>query len=244
MAGTDYDALSGSVSFPDGVTTEQVKLTVLPDPIANLPGWTVNLGLSNPSRGATLGSPASAVLTITHVATPGDLDGSFGTNGRVILLPGPPNLNAWASPGSPVLIASDGSSFGVSGFDYTTTAVEVNKFRPDGTPDTSYGTNGLASVSVPGDSERSAVRFSRTERSCSPELTSIQAAYLEIARFNTDGTPDATFGLNGVVTVAEPSQFDGANVGGVAVLNSGQIIVSDHRHWCRGGRPRRVRARR
>ena len=150
VAGTDYDALTGSVSFPDGMTTEKVNLTVLPDPVANLPGHTVNLSLSNPTGGAALGSPASAVLTITHVATPGDHDGSFGTNGRVILLPGPPNLNAAATPGPPVLIASDGSSYGVSLFEYTSTEVDVNKFRPDGTPDTSYGTNGLASISVPG----------------------------------------------------------------------------------------------
>ena len=47
-----------------------------------------------------------------------------------------------------------------------------------------------------------------------------------VARFNTDGTPDATFGVNGVVTVAEPTPFDGANVGGVAVLNSGLIVVT------------------
>ena len=57
------------------------------------------------------------MLTITHVATPGDLDGSFGTNGKVILLPGPPNENVCATPGPPVLIASDGSSYGVSVFD-------------------------------------------------------------------------------------------------------------------------------
>ena len=224
VVGTDYDALSGSVSFPDGVTTEKVNLPVLPDPVANLPGRTVNLTLSNPSGGATLGSIGSAVLTITHVATPGDHDGTFGTNGRVILLPGPPNLNAWASPGSPVLIASDGSSFGVSGFNYTTTAVEVNKFRPDGTPDTSYGTSGLASVSVPAVRYVSAFQPDGKVVLASSYLDS--SGHLEIARFNTDGTPDATFGLNGVVTVAEPSQFDGANVGGVAVLNSGLIIVT------------------
>ncbi len=131
VAGTDYNALSGSVSFPDGATTEQVKLTVLPDPVANLPGHTVNLSLSNPTGGAALGSPASAVLTITHVATPGDHDGTFGTNGRVILLPGPPNSNVYASPASPLLIASDGSSYGVSVLDYTSPYIEVNKFKPE-----------------------------------------------------------------------------------------------------------------
>jgi hypothetical protein len=87
LAGTDYDAISGSISFPDGVTTEKIDLTVHLDPVANVPGRTVNLTLSNPTGGATLGTPSSAVLTITHVAHTGDLDGSFGTSGRLQLAP-------------------------------------------------------------------------------------------------------------------------------------------------------------
>jgi hypothetical protein len=52
LAGTYYDTISGSVSFPDGVATETINLAVHPDPVANLPGRTVNLTLSNPTGGA------------------------------------------------------------------------------------------------------------------------------------------------------------------------------------------------
>ncbi len=58
IAGTDYNALSGSVSFPDGATTEKLNLTVLPEPVANFPGRTVNLTLSSPSGGARSAAPA------------------------------------------------------------------------------------------------------------------------------------------------------------------------------------------
>jgi uncharacterized delta-60 repeat protein len=225
VAGTNYDALSGSVSFPDGVTTEQVNLTVLPDPVANLPGWTVNLALSNPTGGAALGSPASAVLTITHVATPGDHDGSFGTNGRVILLPGPPNLNVWASPASPLLIASDGSSYGVSVFDMTTPYIEVNKFTSDGTPDTSYGTDGLASVAAPGDSVAGCAFQPDGKILVDGTDDTSSGDFLVVVRFDTDGTPDSTFGQGGVATLAIPTQFDGVT-GGITVLSGGQIVVS------------------
>jgi uncharacterized delta-60 repeat protein len=220
VAGTDYNAVSGSVSFPDGVTSENVNVTVLPDPVANLPGRTVNLTLSNPSGGATLGNPSAAVLTITHVATPGDLDGSFGTNGRVILLPGPPNENVNASPVSPVLIGSDGSSFGVSLF--ASPSIEVNKFNPDGTPDTSYGTDGLASVSAPGDS----VAGCAFQPDGKIVVDGTDGSSVVVVRFNTDGTPDSTFGQGGVVTLAIPTQFEGV-IGGITVLSGGQIVVSD-----------------
>jgi hypothetical protein len=40
VPGKDYEALSGFVSFPDGVTTGKEKLTVLADPAGNLRGQT------------------------------------------------------------------------------------------------------------------------------------------------------------------------------------------------------------
>ena len=42
-------------------------------------------------------------------------------------------------------------------------------------------------------------------------------------RFNTDGTPDATFGQGGIATLLEPTQYVGST-GGVAVLTGGQIV--------------------
>ncbi len=50
-------------------------------------------------------------------------------------------------------------------------------------------------------------------------------SFLVVVRFNTDGTPDSTFGQGGVATLAIPTQFDGVT-GGITVLSGGQIVVS------------------
>jgi uncharacterized delta-60 repeat protein len=235
VAGTDYNALSGSVSFPDGVMTEKVNLAVLPDPVANLPGRTVNLTLSNPSGGATLGSPGSAVLTITHVATPGDLDGSFGTNGQVQNAPPAGDMT-----NSIELIAADGSSYATS-FPGSSNGswLDVSKFKPDGTPDTSFGINGIARINLGGTFDLNGYSFGgygeAPYAAFQPDGKIVVVAnisgssnieILEVFRLNTDGTLDSTFGQNGVATLAQPSQFSQYIPGGVAVLQSGQIVVT------------------
>jgi hypothetical protein len=63
-AGSDYTAVSQTVSFADGETTKTVSITILPDTLVE-GNETVNLTLSNPTGGATLGSPSTGVLMIT-----------------------------------------------------------------------------------------------------------------------------------------------------------------------------------
>jgi len=62
-AGSDYTAVSGTLTFNPGNTTKTFNVTILDDAIFEGPE-TVNLALSSPGN-ATLGSPNTAVLTIT-----------------------------------------------------------------------------------------------------------------------------------------------------------------------------------
>ena len=65
VAGGDYTAVGGTLSFGDGVTSETFTIPILND--AEYEGnETVNLALSNPTGNAGLGSPAGAVLTISE----------------------------------------------------------------------------------------------------------------------------------------------------------------------------------
>ena len=71
-AGADYTAVTQTVSFANGDTANKtISIPINNDTTAEA-NETVNLALSNPTGGATLGSPSTAVLTITDndVAAP------------------------------------------------------------------------------------------------------------------------------------------------------------------------------
>lgn len=76
-AGIDYLNTSGTVTFVDGDTSETFSVPICQD-AADEPDETVNLALSNPTGGATIGSPANSVLTIVDDDVP--VLGTFSIN--------------------------------------------------------------------------------------------------------------------------------------------------------------------
>ncbi len=64
-AGSDYVATSGTLSFGPGVTSETVSIPVADDTSVEA-GETVNVALSNPASGASLGSTSASVVTILN----------------------------------------------------------------------------------------------------------------------------------------------------------------------------------
>ena len=71
IAGQGYVATTGTLVFPPNATTETFSVTILPNTNSSVSSATVNLTLFGPGGGATLGSIASAVLTITYPAGTG-----------------------------------------------------------------------------------------------------------------------------------------------------------------------------
>jgi subtilisin family serine protease len=70
----DYSASSGTLSFGPGVTSRSFSVAILDDAVYE-GNETVNLALSSPTGGATLGAPATAVLTIVDNDPQSDVDG-------------------------------------------------------------------------------------------------------------------------------------------------------------------------
>jgi hypothetical protein len=62
-AGSDYDATPITVTFADGETTKIVTIPIVND-TSSEPNETINLTLSNPTNGATLGTQTTSSLTV------------------------------------------------------------------------------------------------------------------------------------------------------------------------------------
>jgi hypothetical protein len=84
IAGQDYTAVAGKLTFNSGVDTLRTFTVPI---LANtsMQSKTVNLTLENPTEGAVLGNPSSAGLTIKP-STPTD-GGDDGTTSTMIYLP-------------------------------------------------------------------------------------------------------------------------------------------------------------
>jgi uncharacterized delta-60 repeat protein len=63
-AGANYTAATGTVTFTPGQTTATITIAVLDDGVFQTTNQTFNVTLSNPTNGASLGSPITAVVTL------------------------------------------------------------------------------------------------------------------------------------------------------------------------------------
>ncbi len=106
-AGTDYTAASGTLSWADGDEANKTFTVPILNRHLSAPSKTVNLALSNPTGGATLGSPASALLTIAE---------NTGGSGPPPVPAAPTNLLATPQSTSTIMLNWNEASAGVTEF--------------------------------------------------------------------------------------------------------------------------------
>ncbi|HEY9051943.1 MAG TPA: Calx-beta domain-containing protein [Gammaproteobacteria bacterium] len=110
-AGSDYTAISGTLSFADGVLSQTFSVNILDDTIYE--GIeTLNLNLSNPTGGAGLGTPSSAALSITE-NDPIPPSGSLQFNSSTY------NVTENGTTAT-IMVTRSGGSFGTVTVDYAT----------------------------------------------------------------------------------------------------------------------------
>jgi hypothetical protein len=127
-AGADYTAAVGTLTWSDGESGAKTFSVAIVNDTSPESSQTVNLTLSNPAGGATLGSPASAVLTIIDNDNPGTL--AFGaatysvneTNGSVTITV---TRNGGTNGAVSVNYATSNGS-ATAGADYTATSGTLN----------------------------------------------------------------------------------------------------------------------
>lgn len=101
--------------------------------------------------------------------------------------------------------------------------IAVARYNIDGTLDTAFGSNGIVVTALPGvSSTANGVVVDTSGRVIVAGSSS--STKIILVRYNTNGTPDLTFGTGGVVTFTIPSNT-GTAVSGAVLDGNGKIVV-------------------
>ncbi len=188
----------------------------------------------------------SAVSTaVTHAASPGQLDPSFGLHGQVTvpLVTSVAHGGLAVQPDGRLLLAGPSDGFG---------AVRLTR---SGQPDASFGSGGVVRLASPAGARATVVAVDPQGRilMAGPLGKKFSDGVL-VARVGTDGRPDLTFGRGGEVMLSPPPGGSGshrqpdspvtlvrvaveASTGGPALLtDTGALIRLDGSGAVRGGR--------
>ncbi len=134
-------------------------------------------------------------------------DPTFGSNGRVITEP--PFSNYYGMQANEIVVQPDGKLIIVSSSYYDLNVTDTSRFtiiryNPDGTLDTTFGTGGISAITM-GSGYRQDIA---TTLALQPDGKIIAAGYTRLinastnsvlVRLTSHGTPDSTFGINGIV---------------------------------------------
>ena len=161
----------------------------------------------------TLAAVAALVLASGAATSPGDLDPSFGAGGIVTTdLGGSDGANAVAVQGDGKIVVA---GFGPGGF-------SLVRYMTGGSLDPSFGTGGVVTTFFRGNDGVQALVIQ-------PDGKIVAAGSaggfgdFALARYNPDGTLDASFGAGGKVTTGFPGR---SSAFGVALQGDGKIVAA------------------
>jgi uncharacterized delta-60 repeat protein len=225
--GQDYTPVNNTVFFADGDSEPRtVRVDLVPDSVIEV-DETVILALSQPGGCAALGTQSTAVLTIQDddlpapTGLPGALDATFGSQGTA-------RADAFGGDRSAMALQSDGKIVMVGG---TTVDFILARFNADGTLDTSFDADGKVTtdmvsgvqeealgVAIQADGKIIVVGYAGVLTV--PPAPS-QFPNFALARYNADGSLDASFGVGGKVVSGAVGQAYA-----VAIQPDGKIVVA------------------
>ena len=156
-------------------------------------------------------------FALARYNTNGTLDTTFGTGGKKTTAFGAPSV----AQGNAVAIQKDGKIV-LAGLTIVNNIANfaVARYNTNGTPDTTFGTGGQAVTDFGADDRAFAVALQADGKIVAEGIT---GNYFALARYNTNGTVDTTFGTSGKVF----TDFAGSNdIGlGVAVRSDGKLVA-------------------
>ncbi len=168
-------------------------------------------------------------ICVVRYRPDGTLDPTFGAGGKVLT-----DFGGTADGASDVRVQSDGKIVVVGSAYFpgpSRSDFALARYNADGTPDASFGTNGKVTTQFPSGRSSGASSFA-----VQPDGRLVVAGIVSTgtpagdnptdfasARYNADGTPDATFGAGGFVTL-DFGLSDGA--AGVALQADGRVVLA------------------
>jgi uncharacterized delta-60 repeat protein len=163
------------------------------------------------------------ILALVRYETTGGLDPTFGTNGKV------PIDFANASLRVDVAIQNDGKIIvvGTVGAPGVPTDFGIARYDTNGNPDPMFGIGGEVTTDFFGDSDEAASVAIQSDgkivvAGMARGLGTARSDFA-LVRYEANGDPDATFGVNGMVTTDFFGEEDRAN--GVAIQSDGKIVA-------------------
>ncbi len=163
---------------------------------------------------ANLVFQSDIIATYTHILKAGDLDPSFGTNGKVIT-----DFNGANDIANNVFLQAD-KKIVVAGTSNDVFALA--KYNTDGSLDTSFGNNGKTTASFDG---RVFSTIQQTDGKFVVAGTTSGFKLFLVARYNLDGSIDSSFGDNGKVTTAFSSDGQSAFIKNIIQQKDGKILA-------------------
>jgi uncharacterized delta-60 repeat protein len=171
--------------------------------------------LATAAAAAAAGSPA--------LAAPGDLDPTFGKGGRVIVDIENDNdapVGMHLQPDGKIIV---GRSNTASNDDFS-----VLRFNPDGSPDTSFGTDGRTSLDIPETKGTTQALLRQPDGKivvAGETLASASQATprLGLVRYLENGSPDPTFGIGGVAIQSDDVRY---GLTSMALQPDGRLLVA------------------
>jgi uncharacterized delta-60 repeat protein len=167
------------------------------------------------------------IMGMARYNTDGSLDTSFGTGGKFS-----PSLGQTTSAGvEGIAVQSDGKI--VFTGDYNTPGNNkdwmVMRLNSDGTPDTCFGSDGIVSTAIGnGDDTVTSLKLQSDGKIVVGGYRANNSAYaFALARYNTDGSLDVTFGSGGkVVTLVGTGGV--SYVYGLGIQSDGKIVAAGY----------------
>ena len=161
------------------------------------------------------GGAGTTQLAIVRLNANGSIDTTYGTNGMISSAALPAATGAILDGSQRLLVTSTGEDF------------TLLRFTSTGQQDTSFGTAGVASVDFAGKDDTARALVLQGDKivvAGDTQLSGPLNTAVGLARFNSNGTLDSSFGTGGTTSLDFTNSLDQAR--GVALTPDGKIVTA------------------